>query len=389
MLGTNDTPFAAIGFEQAHRDGVDMGVLAVRGSYELSPDGMLSLANDQAIVLVDEYEGDPHKTPLLRASNLVPFKPGTDVTLVGNAYAPGGAPTERWTASVSVGPCSHAVRVSGPRGWTEQDGRLVAGAPEPAAGIALDWRFAWSDLAEDERADGPVPPLNPIGMRRPSAASGERRAAEPSRADRLAGDPARGGDPLPVPLIVASDEDNGDPHAERVPSGFGPVPPFWRWRQRHAGTYDDDWLAHRHPQLPPDFDYRFYQTAPPELVVPRYLNGDEEIRLEQLLPGRDRFAFRLPAIQPVARYEWRDGREVMLRCNLDGVHMDFRSPPMRVDLTWRAWLPVCPSFFAIHLGTRPLDDPTLDDLPRSGLHGIEGIDEFGRAVEEASEGPTR
>ncbi|KMO31200.1 hypothetical protein VQ03_27590, partial [Methylobacterium tarhaniae] len=89
MLIRNETPFAAMGFGQLHRDGAPMAVLCVRAGYVLNPDGSLQLAADQAIVLNDVYEGDPLRTPLLRVGDLIPYKPAADVTLLGAAHAPG------------------------------------------------------------------------------------------------------------------------------------------------------------------------------------------------------------------------------------------------------------------------------------------------------------
>ncbi len=39
MLIRNETPFAAMGFGQLHRDGTPMAVLCVRAGYGLDPDG--------------------------------------------------------------------------------------------------------------------------------------------------------------------------------------------------------------------------------------------------------------------------------------------------------------------------------------------------------------
>lgn len=196
---------------------------------------------------------------------------------------------------------------------------------------------------------------NPIGVRRPARPGHDRARRQTVDAPSMA-------------MVDALDEAYGVADAEHRPEGLGPVPPFWRARQRFAGTYDDAWLSARHPQLPADFDYRFYQCAPPPLALPHHLRGDETIELVHLLPGRDRFRFELPGTQPVARYEWLDGREVALRCNLDGAHLDLREPPVRVDLTWRAWLPVCPSFFKIDLTAASIDETAT--IPRSGLHGM-------------------
>jgi len=96
MLGENATPFQAMGFEHCHRDGKTMGVIAVRGIYDLFPDGRLSLKETQEIILSDEYEGHPLKSSLLRSSDIVPFKPSTDITILGYTYPPQGKRSDFW-----------------------------------------------------------------------------------------------------------------------------------------------------------------------------------------------------------------------------------------------------------------------------------------------------
>ncbi len=44
----------------------------------------------------DVYAGDPHRTPLLRANDLVGYRPHADVTVLGSAHAPGGRPAASW-----------------------------------------------------------------------------------------------------------------------------------------------------------------------------------------------------------------------------------------------------------------------------------------------------
>ncbi len=56
MLIRNETPFAAMGFGQLHRDGTPMAVLCVRAGYGLDPDARSISPEDQAIVLNDVYE---------------------------------------------------------------------------------------------------------------------------------------------------------------------------------------------------------------------------------------------------------------------------------------------------------------------------------------------
>jgi len=63
-------------------------------------------------------DGDP---PSVRfESDLVPFKPCTDVVLVGRAHAPGGKPVTQMVAGVHVGPVRAGIVVLGDRHWESQ-----------------------------------------------------------------------------------------------------------------------------------------------------------------------------------------------------------------------------------------------------------------------------
>jgi hypothetical protein len=354
MLGKNDTGFAAIGFEQAHRDGHDMGVLAVRGRYTIQEDESLLLDGEQDLVLVDEYEGNPHQSPMVRAADLIPFKPATDITILGKTYAPKGEAATEWLAGIRIGELAHVIRAKGRRQWMwHRDGWRLS-SPEAVTEVDLDYRLAASDLSIDGE-DDPEVSENPIGLRIPP-----RRGCDEVHA-------------LSLPSIESSEDDYSDPFARRLPQGFSPVPPFWRLRQRFAGTYDDDWSANRHPQLPEDFDYRFYQSAHPDMVYPGYLRGDERAEIARLVPGGGTLRFSLPNVQPVAVYRWRDGREVTVLLNLDGVHIDLRTPPYRVDITWRCWLPVCPNFLRMDLHVEPLEKMLHSEVPRTTIDGLSEV----------------
>jgi hypothetical protein len=362
MLGQNSTPFAAIGFEQGHRNGSDMAVIAVRGRFNRQPDGSLEAAEAQDIVLVDQYAGDPQASPLVKAGDLVPFKPATDITILANAYPPAGTePRDGWLAGVRIEDYRYAVRVFGERSWEPAAGGLKPGKPRSAEPVAIDYRLAWSDLAMGELPADPAP-CNPIGVRQPP------RQFDPKT------------DSCRLAQIEALKEDYSDPFATRQPQGFGPLAPFWRERQQFAGTYDDVWLQRRHPVLPEDFDYRFYQCAHPRLVCDGYLNGDEEFELYHLSPFAESVQFRLPAIALGADFLWLDDRKVSLRLNLDGVHIDARGDTVMVDLTWRGWLPICPQFFRIDLYQGAPGTAEFDGLPRPGIDGIEGVDASGGVI---------
>ena len=348
MLDKNTTGFAALGFEQIHRDGTPMGVIAVRGSFELDESGKLAVRSKQELVLEDIFEDDAHKTPLLACSDLVPFKPNSDVTALVRSYSPDEDMGSRWYSGIKIGSQEYILEVQGPSNWSFQNGSWECSQPRPIGFAHVDYRLA----ASDQIADGPVNedvPQNPLGM--------PALKEEYLHKDKE----------YPVPLIRSlNSRAELDGHFSL--EGFGPVPPFWRCRQQFAGTYDRSWKEKRHPQLPEDFDYRFYQCANPSLIQNGYLQGSERIELARILPGGGNLAFNLPNLMLVAHYQWIDGREVKLRLNLDGVHIDTRTFPGAVDLTWRGWLPICPAFFKIDLSLCSFEEARA--APVSGLYGI-------------------
>jgi hypothetical protein len=358
MLATNTTPFAAIGFEQLHRDGEPMATLAVRGTFNLHPDLTLSLAENQDLLLSDEYDGRPDETPLARVGDLIPFKPAADVTVLADALAPEGKPHREWVAGLRVGGgTAHLLRILGPRFWEPVNGdpgwRLTQ--PEPTDRVAIDYRLAAGGLLVGDRARE-VDARNPIGT--------GVLSREYTPRDTL----------VPAPQIEAEATPVGDPFEPEQPAGFGPVAPAWVWRQGFAGTYDEAWTRDRHPLLPTDFDYRFYQTAHPSLIQPGYLRGDELVELGRLLPGvAEEVSFHLPGVVPQAVFEWESGTTVATRLNLDGLHLDLRGPgPWRVDLTWRGWVVRGEGFFKIDLHALGLGDPALVHLAATGEHGVIG-----------------
>lgn len=374
----NHTPFSALAFSQFHRDGTDMAVLSVRGTFHLVPDAPLVLAPRQdEVELADRYEGDPAQGLLVRTCDLVPFKPAADLTILGTSWAPRGAEAASWITGVRLGRLEKVVRVHGPRVWRpvppEAEGRAGTAtttttvtatgkdsAPpakdwtltpaRPARAVSLGWQQAFGGpipgTGGDDGAGGKAPVdvhrFNPIGC---GIVDAEHSATD---AD------------IAAPAI----EDPHDPvcdwrRRDHQPQGFAPVPPVWRFRQQYTGTFDDAWLAQKHPLLPDDFDYRFYQYAPPGLVHAQRLDGDEELQLLHMHPDHSHIQVWLPGVQPVVTPRWKDGSTAAEALMLDGVHVDLHAPLATVHLTWRCWVP-----------------------KRAGLHGFElRLDDPGRLLE--------
>ncbi len=350
----NETPFAAIGFGDLHRNGMRMAVTAVRGSYMVAADGVLTLAAEQRIILSDIYEGDPHRTPMICAGDLIPYKPAADVTVLGSAFPPNGRAARAWDVGLAVGGHTARLRVHGPRSWEPALSFLTPtwklGPSTPAASVALDYRLA-------------------AGGYHVGDAKGRHEARNPLGPGVLRRDASRVGHPLRAPQVEALGEALSDPFGEPEPRGFGPVPPFWTWRERHLGTRDETWAKEICPQMPADFSYRFFQTAHPDLIVPR-LRGGEAVQLDGLVPGGGALQFALPSVTPIARHAWRDGRRATARLTLDGLHIDLRDPrsPWRVDLTWRGWIVTCPTYDGATLALAPAREAV--SLPGSDEDGL-------------------
>lgn len=343
MLDKNTSGFAAMGFEQIHRDGTQMGVIAVRGRFDLDESGNLQISEEQGMILEDEYEGKPHNTPLLRSGDLIPFKPNTDVTALVRSWPVNTEKSSAWHAGIKIDQSEYIVEINGPSHWVWKGEGWHRTEPAEVNNALVDYRIAANNIIADMPEEDQIP-QNPLGIAHLRAQYMDKGKTYPA-------------------ISLKSPNENHELEVDHSFEGFAPIPPFWRSRQQFAGTYDDNWLRNRHPQLPKDFDYQFYQSAHPRLIQQGFFQGDERIELGRVLPGGRNIAFQLPGLVLVADYQWIDERKVRLRLNLDGVHIDAREAPFRVDITWRAWLPICPAFFKIDLKTTTLDDLEVQDLP--------------------------
>ena len=334
----NATPVAAAVFRQFDAAGGLDCVVAARATFRHRQDGHAVFHQAQEpFAWSDQYEGDPQHTPLLRQTDLTPEKPGTDVTFLGSSYAPLGA-GGAWSCRLAIGPIDKTLYVSGRRSWqpVRRQGlnRVLSrkgpiadwslSPPEHVGEVPIDWRLAYGGAIPGSDAHGPpeVDERNPIGtgILPPDAASIDAEH--------------------PVPQILSA-----PPRAlgeAQEPAGFGPVPPAWQQRRRHAGTYDDVWSATRHPLLPEDFDPRFWQAAPPDQVAMPHLVSGETYTLENLHPEHAVATGRLPVVTlavhcaPGGRAGGDGQWHVMA---LDGVQFDWRDDD-RILLTWRARFPL-------------------------------------------------
>src|SRR5690349_8557916 len=112
----NATPFAASLIVLPDAAGIDTIYAVVKATFAIEPP--LRVAEEQtAVAFADKYYEDPLATSIEVPSDVCLGKPGTDVLLVGSAWAPNDAPTWQSDVSLRVGPVAKSVRVYGDRVW--------------------------------------------------------------------------------------------------------------------------------------------------------------------------------------------------------------------------------------------------------------------------------
>lgn len=111
----NATPLAAAYNQGLDAEGRESLVVIAKGSFDLPLDGREArlLDEQQALLMVDEFYGEPGLSAPRRECEFVPFKPFCDVLVLGSAQAPGGRPVQQLTAGIRVGRVSKALAVHG------------------------------------------------------------------------------------------------------------------------------------------------------------------------------------------------------------------------------------------------------------------------------------
>lgn len=265
-----------VGFQ---KDGREFVLVVAKSTYGLPPDGEeAELAAEQdPVVLADEFTGDPGLTAVTAESDFAHHKLNCDVLLVGSAYAPRGEPCKGVRVGLHVGSISKRIDVMGDRFW---EARGTGGAsptpPQPFTNKAITYDIAYGgESRSDARPDEVRTYLeNPIGVGFYPLESDSELDGKPLACTQEPGTPA-------------------DARKGRFrPMAFSPVGRNFKDRAAFAGTYDEAWQKNQAPFFPDDFDYRHFQAAPPDQQMP-YPQELLEFTLENLTPDGLR-RFRIP-----------------------------------------------------------------------------------------------
>jgi len=274
----NNTPFAAERVWVRDKNGAEVWLVAVKGTFSIEPEGTLNVAEEQEEVnIAPKFRGPPESSSLLYDTDLPHIKKNTDILIEGHAYAPRGKPVTKINVAMRVGRIKKELRVTGDRVWKKSFMGVTLSTPQPFIKIPLIYERAFGGT--DQTSKNPKyhnwEPRNPVGC------------GFATKAKHLIGKPAPNIED-PSSLIHSWKQ-------RPSPVGFGPIAGHWSPRVELAGTYDEEWEKNRLPLLPQDFNESYYQCAPKDQQVQGYLKGGELFELYRMTPSGE-LKFQLPRI---------------------------------------------------------------------------------------------
>lgn len=284
----------------------------VKAAFKLQAGGIAELLpeDQQPEFSGDQFHGGDPAQGLRYASDFALFKPGADLLLAGHCHAPAGRSFKRDTVVFGVGETGKRLVVFGDRFWIRGPLGASMSEPQPFVTMPLDWTRSFGGQGD---------PRNPAGR-----GIGETTLEDGTKARLL-------------PNIESSRSLVSSPHDRPAPVGFGPLDPASPLRASKTGTYNAKWLEQRWPWLPDDFDWTFFNAAPPDQQLPgEFLRGDEPLRFDNMHPEVASYECRLSGERVRLFVNRRNGPALMFEevvLQLDTLFADMDAET--VTLVWR------------------------------------------------------
>ena len=324
----NATPFETELTAAFERTGHESVIVVAKATFVL-PDrpgaACLMAPKQEALFLSDVFGADPAGDAPLYENDFAPFKPACDVLVSSQAVAPESRPVTELPVGVRLGDWSKHFLALGSRIWLKG-----------ALGFQVSERrpFLRQAIGYDQAYGGTVPIPETPGHARTYETNPAGVGYYPLR-ENIAG--------LALPQTAEPGTDPVGRDGGYTPMAFGPLGRNWLPRRQWAGTYDNAWLETQMPFLPEDFDYRYFQAAPPDQWI-SYPKGGEALEVVHL-SSTPRIRTRIPAVAVIVTFAWKSGRITQKIANLDTVLIIAES--MRLCLTWRTRLVVERDIFEV------------------------------------------
>lgn len=304
-------------------------ILSVLGkrTYRFENGKAARIDEDEQIPFIeaDEFwgQGNPATDAARLESDLVAYKPMTDVILIGKAHVPGGRKTSHLDIGLQAGETRKIARVFGDRKVYVTASGLAFSDPEPFSEMPLDHSRAYggSDVKSDDGVTY-VYPRNPVGK-------GFLVKDHPAAVQDLVLPNLEHPQRLLTPQTLALRKFESWKNAPE-PWAFGYQNKNFHPRYTLSGLAPDQWaqaetdrqrnLA-KAPEVgakgapipagtPPMLNPQFFNGASKGLALPT-LRGNEAFKLAHLDPAFPQFAFSLPGTRPTAWLDVGEGPEDM------------------------------------------------------------------------------
>jgi uncharacterized protein YjbI with pentapeptide repeats len=336
----NLTPFLVGAKVTSRRPPEPEMVVIVRAKFTLRPGEPLGLPEGHPALAQGTLRGDVFRDDdddqtgdLLYASDFADFKPQADVLLRGTCHTPGKKRLTECPVRFSVGKWTKILRVVGHRIWMDEILGPTMSDPVPFDRMPIDDRHAFG---------GPGHPQNPVG---------------------------RGYETREMPTVLHADDVLESRSDRPSPAGFGPWSPNRPERRAKLGKkYGKEYQKHRKPYYAEDFDWSYFNAAPPDQQIP-HLQGDEELVFQNLHPDAEVLRARLPGLRIRAFAADPGGplREVPMV--LDTLQADLDEGALY--LAWRGLTRVKDDDLSAHtvlVASEKLADPLLPDEHYREIH---------------------
>lgn len=165
----NNTPFAAgKTLTKDARTGDDIYIIAVKATFDIETNGLLSVSKEQADVLKSPvYFGDECASSVEYPPDLSIQKERVDLIINASAHTPDHEPVCELTATVLLNDWGKELKVTGDRYWKNDFGRMGRSTPESFVKIPIVYENAFGGV---DRSDDKIPVTeritfgeNPVG----------------------------------------------------------------------------------------------------------------------------------------------------------------------------------------------------------------------------------
>jgi hypothetical protein len=316
-LVRNKTAYSADRSWIQDKDANKIWLVAVKATFDITPNRPVSLAPEQVPVLrACEAHGELGRSSLVYEADLLGLKPSTDVLVNGHAWGPRGASVHSIDVQLTAGRIQKRLRVFGDRIWERSISGPKISGPLQFHAMPLTYERAYGgwDKTDTDTSRHRMDDRNPVGTGFAVTSNG----CIGQRAPNIE---------YPSQLLRSW-------HDRPAPACFNAVDSAWTPRRQLAGTYDDAWRRSRFPLWAEDFDRRYANCAPTDQQAQGFMRGGEVVEVINM-SEHGRLQFELPKVYPFFRT--RFGREhVEHRAQLSTVIVE--PDALRLMMVWQTSL---------------------------------------------------